>query len=129
MLTVLFAEKGTNLRKEQEQAFVHFVDFLDECSSEFISLFVYYHLVCYIFIDGDVQCSAEHILIFLSGASSFPPLGFNKKPTLSFIHGILATSSTCDIQLRLPLEHGSDYSKFRDAMLLSIHGHDGFGGV
>lgn len=32
LLHVLFAVKGSDLRREEEQAYVHFVDFLDECS-------------------------------------------------------------------------------------------------
>ena len=35
--SVKFAEKGSNQRKEQEQAYVHFVDFLDECAGKFHS--------------------------------------------------------------------------------------------
>ena len=34
LFNVLFVEKGSNLRREQEQAYVHFVDFLDECSGK-----------------------------------------------------------------------------------------------
>ena len=58
-----------------------------------------------------------------------PPLGFLETPTLSFTDGNLATSSICDIQLRLPLSHGRNYTTFKDAMLLSIYGNDGFGGA
>ena len=67
--------------------------------------------------------------MFFSGASAIPPLGFDKKPTLTFCSGILPTSSTCDLQLRLPIGHGFDYKKLRDAMVLAVCGHDGFGGV
>ena len=35
LFTVLFSEKGSNERKAQEQAYVHFLDFLDECSGMF----------------------------------------------------------------------------------------------
>ena len=31
MLNVKFSEKGSNKRKEEEQAYVHFNDFMDEC--------------------------------------------------------------------------------------------------
>lgn len=35
LFTVLFSEKGSNELKAQEQAYVHFLDFLDECSGMF----------------------------------------------------------------------------------------------
>ena len=31
MLYVVFAEKGSNIGRLQEQTFIHFTDFLDEC--------------------------------------------------------------------------------------------------
>lgn len=69
----------------------------------------------------------EDVLVFFSGSSCIPPLGFDKQPTISFNHdGTLATASTCDLQLRLPVVHDS-YEKFKEAMLLSLKGHDGFG--
>ena len=69
----------------------------------------------------------EDVLIFLSGSAVVPPLGFDKSPSIVFNHkGPLATASTCDLQLRLPIIHRT-YSDFKEAMLLSIKGHDGFG--
>ena len=68
----------------------------------------------------DVHCSPEDILIFFSGASQVPPLGFEKHPTLTFLHsGRLATASTCDLQLRIPTVHGTSYPDFREAPTLS----------
>ena len=32
ILLVQFADKGSNERRSQEQAYMHFLDFLDECS-------------------------------------------------------------------------------------------------
>ena len=54
-----------------------------------------------------------------------------KKNTVTFFHNPLrklATSSTCDLQLRLPLCHGNDYESFKKDMILSVKGNDGFGG-
>ena len=34
LFNAVFAEKGSNLRREQEQAYVHSVDFLDGCSGK-----------------------------------------------------------------------------------------------
>ena len=63
--------------------------------------------------------------------SRIPPTGFAKKPTDVFVYDPLkklTTASTCDLQLRLPLCHGTDYETFKQNMVLSIKGNDGFGG-
>ena len=61
-----------------------------------------------------------------SGTDTIPPHEFH--PTIVFSHGnaILPTASTCDLELRIPATH-SNYVKFRDAMVLGLKGHDGFG--
>ena len=56
-------------------------------------------------------------------------MGFERKPTLTFVHEPLATSSTCDLQLRIPIIHGSNYNKFEEALVLSMKGNDGFESV
>ena len=105
--------------------------------SAILLMIVVVSLICYlsniklilvIIIDGNVDCAVEDVLVFVPGSSRIPPLGFDTMPTLSFIKdgGILATASTCDIQLRIPVIHKS-YERFREAILLSIKGHDGFG--
>ena len=72
----------------------------------------------------------EDVLVFFSGAGHIPPLCFEKEPTLTFNQGCrLATASTCDLQLRIPTIHGNNYSSFREAMILSCKGNDGFEGV
>ena len=151
---MLYAAKGTNLRPGQEQAYIHFADFLDECFGMFKLQFMFYLTLSHVhpklhslFLslschnplppptplptsDGDIPCSIEDILVFCTGASQVPPLGFEKYPTLTYHYeGILATASTCDIQLKLPVAHGGDYVKFKDALILSFKGNDGFGGV
>lgn len=72
------------------------------------------------------------VLVFCCGAERIPPLGFGKDPKITFLHkgdGKLATASTCDIILRLPTLHGEDYQSFKEAMIMSLKGNDGFGGV
>ena len=67
--------------------------------------------------------------MFFSGAERVPPCGFgDTSPSLVFLHGnqMLPTASTCDLQMRLPIKH-CDYTKFKDAMILGIKCHDGFG--
>ena len=84
------------------------------------------------FIEGDPSCSLIDLLIFVSGADHVPPLGFEKSPNVVFIHTegrCLPTASTCDIQLRLPTIHGSNYQRFKEMMVMALKSHDGFGGV
>ena len=46
-----------------------------------------------------MECSLEDLFVFFSGAERIPPLGFERHPTLSFVHDSrLASASTCDIQ-------------------------------
>lgn len=62
----------------------------------------------------------------------YPPLGFGKDPKIVFLHkvyGKLATASTCDIIFRLPTVYGDDYQSFKEAVIMSLKGNDGFGGV
>jgi len=71
------------------------------------------------------------VLSFFTGAFTQPVLGFNESAHLHFLHDkekTLATSSICDLILRLPTCH-DDYATFKDKMIDSICGHDGFGRV
>ena len=34
LVNVEFSDEGSNMRKKEEQAWVHFVDFLDECDGK-----------------------------------------------------------------------------------------------
>ena len=49
-------------------------------------------------------------------------------PSLVFLRDnqVLPTASTCDLQLRLPIRY-SDFTRFKDAMVLALKCHDGFG--
>ena len=79
-----------------------------------------------------MSCSLADLLIFASGANQMPLLGFEKPPTIIFVHNktrILPTASTCDVELRLPTTHGKDYQKFKEVMVMALGGNDGFGGV
>lgn len=79
---------------------------------------------------GEVDCTVADVLVFLSGADRVPPLGFEKQPTVTFLRdGKFATASTCSLELRLPTQYGSQYAKFREAMVMSLMDNDGFGGV
>ena len=45
------------------------------------------------------------VLTFISGASTVPPLGFEKNLKVEFIPGMLPTASTFDLKLRLLTSH------------------------
>ena len=80
--------------------------------------------------DGIDGCTVKDVLIFLTGSSHIPPAGFTKRPTVVFNHDasrLLATASTCDLVLRLPVNN-QDYQSFKSNRVLPIKGHDGFGG-
>ena len=80
---------------------------------------------------GDKKIELGDVLNFFTGAFVQPVLGFGKKAGLHFLHGkenLFATSSTCDLILRLPTCH-DDYSTFVDKMIESICSNDGFGHV
>ena len=70
-------------------------------------------------------------MIFFTGASAVPILGFTGTPTLVFldIPDKLPTASTCDLHLRIPVAHGEDFTSFKDWMELGIMGNSGFGEV
>ena len=72
------------------------------------------------------------MLVFFTGADRIPPMGFSKRLTATFLlnpKDKFATASTCDLQLRIPTGYGNNLDAFVDAMILSLKGNDGFGGV
>ena len=51
-------------------------------------------------------------MVFCRDQIVYLQVGFGKTPAVVFIHDPirkLATASTCDLHLRLPVGHGSDY--------------------
>ena len=84
-------------------------------------------MVYLLYKDADSGCSVEDVMVFFSGSNHVLPTGFGKKPTVTFFHEPfrkLAISSTCDLQLRLPVCHGSDYESFEQDIILSVKGND-----
>ena len=132
MLEVKFSDKGSFFRSTEEQVWIHFGDFLDECEGISYTLYLKSCLSRYFFVDGKTACDVNDVLVFFSGADSVPPLGFEKKPYVTFIHDNISkfcTASTYDLQLRLPTCHGEDYVAFAEAMTMSLKDNDGFGVV
>lgn len=67
----------------------------------------------------------EHILIFFTGADRIPPLGFDTTATLMFSPGVLATSSTCGMLMKLPYCH-EKFETFKSYMIESLLSNGGF---
>ena len=86
-------------------------------------------------VQKEVLVKIEDVLIFFSGINRIPSVGFHTiKPTLEFLHmynpqDILATASTCDLTLRIPVSHKEDQDSFNDKMILSLKGCSGFNTV
>ena len=77
-------------------------------------------------MEEDIGCTLSDLLLFFLGTDQIPPLGFDIKPTLTFIkHGKFPTASTCDIQLRLPTTQRP--IKSSDIMILALKCNDSFG--
>ena len=72
------------------------------------------------------QVTLKDILVFFTGAAREPPTGFTVQPKLLFVGEHLATASTCDLRLRLPVNHQT-YEQFKSYFILSLKGHDGLG--
>lgn len=76
--------------------------------------------------EDERQVTLCDLLIFFTGAEREPPLGFSPKPELLFSDEMLASASTCSLRLTLPTQHSS-YETFKEYMILSLIGNDGFG--
>ncbi len=78
--------------------------------------------------DGPKTITPSDILVFCTGASREPPLGFPKQGELTFTHRAedkYATASTCDLHLTLPVI--TSYCAFKEMMQDSLLLCDGFG--
>ncbi len=78
------------------------------------------------FVDGDSAITLEDIMIFATGASEPPPLGFDSKPSLKFTIGNYPTANTCGVTLYIPLSY-TDYNAFKEAMEFAVQNSPCFG--
>ena len=84
---------------------------------------IYYNFIFITFIAGSSGCTLKDVLQFCTGNRV---LSLGVSPKVKFREGQLATSSTCAMEIYLPLDH-SNYTSFKEAMVLAIKGNDGFG--
>ena len=104
-------ERGSNQRALEENIMHNFSRMLEDCDN------------------GLLNFSCSDILIFTTGVSSVPPLGFSPLLTISFTAAEgLPTASTCANVLRIPTKL-QDYDDFKGAFDLAIRGCQGFGPV
>ena len=54
---------------------------------------------------------------FFTGASSIPPVGFEKQPKVHFINDEFCTASTCDLIFRLPTINDGLASRYQLTLL------------
>ena len=76
--------------------------------------------------DDGRAVTLEDILAFFTGADRPPSLGFQPYPTLHFCNDELASAQTCEMGLSAYHSH-KEYKKFKEKLILSLLGHDGFG--
>ncbi|MBN3289473.1 G2E3 ligase, partial [Polypterus senegalus] len=71
--------------------------------------------------------SLEDILVFSTGVSSIPPIGFHPKPTINFLHNEspYPIAQTCTNSLSIPIH--KTYDKFKYHMNFGILNSTGFG--
>jgi len=91
---------GTANRATEEQTWIHFVDFLDECEGTFTLSTQAQAIQCRYYFPyvNSGRCAR------VTGADRVPPLGFEKQPIVTFCDGKYATASTCSLELRLPTQ-------------------------
>ena len=69
----------------------------------------------------------EDVLVFVTGADHVPPMGFEKRLTLSFdSNSLYPTASTCSLTLYLPTRF-VEYEDFKTGMIEGIVSGFGFG--
>ena len=130
----MFSPANTPLRAKEENAYVFFLDFADECEGKLIvkPKMLYYNFPNtdkeVITPNGEIVVTPAHILAFFTGADKIPPLGFNQKATMVFHCEVLATASTCAMELRIPYRY-TEYTQFRSSMIESLISNGGFGQI
>jgi len=60
-------------------------------------------LECEVTTEAGEVVNLEDMMVFFSGATAEPPLGFMRRPQFDFIEENLANSSTCSLTLHVPL--------------------------
>lgn len=70
----------------------------------------------------DADVTLQDIIIFATGATHVPPLGFPQQPQILFIHdndSIFPRANTCSLELSIPTVH-KNYDDFKRNMNFGI---------
>ncbi|XP_033099822.1 G2/M phase-specific E3 ubiquitin-protein ligase-like [Anneissia japonica] len=110
LFRAVYSEEGSNSRRREEKTAGFWMDYLLDAEEE------------------EAQCTCKDILVFASGASSIPIIGFSDQPKIEFLNddARFPTANTCSIILRLPTKF-EEYNEFRDAMDFGILNAQSFG--
>lgn len=114
LFAINFSDKGSNKRSHEEESIYSWEMLLQDIK------------------DGELSMKFEDLLVFITGASAIPPLGFDEKPTLNFYTNEdnvrrLPWSSTCTNALYLPRNCSPDILK--EMIIQSVSEGHGFGKV
>ena len=73
--------------------------------------------------------SLKDVLIFITGASAIPPLGFQPNPKMRFVNWeCLPFASSCDNVINFPCTL-RNYDTFKNKFIFALCGSHGFGNV
>jgi hypothetical protein len=113
-----FSVAASNRREKEDQAFFFWVTFLsefDESDNVLLETGT-----------EEMSLTLEDILVFLTGSSEIPIMGFDPKPAMEFTeNSVFPMASTCSNTLILPLGI-SDYDRFKYNMGFGIINSPGF---
>ena len=77
-----------------------------------------------------LSLTLEDILVFSTGASCVPPMGWSEQPKIEFKkEGDLPSASTCSNSLYLPTANWDNYDIFKYKFVFGINCAVGFGQV
>ncbi|XP_051784646.1 G2/M phase-specific E3 ubiquitin-protein ligase-like [Erpetoichthys calabaricus] len=106
-----FSQPGSNRRQEEVRTAAYWADYLLDIEGK----------------TSFAEPSLEDILMFSTGVSSIPPIGFHPKPTVNFLHNEspYPIAQTCTNSLSIPIH--KTYDKFKYHMNFGILNSPGFG--
>ncbi|MBN3294218.1 G2E3 ligase, partial [Polypterus senegalus] len=106
-----FSQPGSNRRQEELRIAAYWADYLLDIEGK----------------TSFAEPSLEDILMFSTGVSSIPPIGFHPKPTVNFLHNEspYPIAQTCTNSLSIPIH--KTYDKFKYHMNFGILNSPGFG--
>ncbi|KAJ3640473.1 hypothetical protein Zmor_003767 [Zophobas morio] len=124
LFEVVYSCEGSNIRDAENRTISYWRDYLMDCEE----------------VEDEDGVTLKEILIFATGASSIPPLGFSTKPVIQFMHTKVThenltdvckkryfpEANTCALQIHLPVFH-KDYCNFELDMDFAITNSKMFG--